>query len=341
MRWILHIGAPKTGSTAIQRFLFDNREGLLARGVHYPDVSLRGFGHHDLAFLLRGRYADWATPQNRSLAELRDDLRDAVQSTPTMTTILSSENFYIYPKPAALHQLLKDVGLLPDDKIVVTCYVRRQDEAHVSWYNQTVKAQGNARSFAATVVHEHALWDYAQQLQPWQAEFGADAILVRDYSSLSQPGGDVCADILDILGLPSDAFPLPPGRVNERINRDILEFQRLVNRLPLSPRQKRRYHKQLIELTKVSTDWGVFDDTPFLTAASREALMQSYNESNSTLARTYLGRATLFRLVEGAGFDATEDAPLSTVRKGLTIAKLAHIVAWISSRRSRSPTKFW
>ena len=66
----LHIGAPKTGTTLLQRVLFENKERLRNYGIDYPDISLRGYGHHDLAFLIAGGYPDWATPQPRTLAEL-------------------------------------------------------------------------------------------------------------------------------------------------------------------------------------------------------------------------------------------------------------------------------
>lgn len=80
MRWIVHIGAPKTGSTAIQRFLFEHRAQLPAHGVQYPDINLRGYGHHDLAFMLDGRYPEWATPQDRNLPQFCEELRSFLKA---------------------------------------------------------------------------------------------------------------------------------------------------------------------------------------------------------------------------------------------------------------------
>ena len=39
MKIVLHIGADKTGSTAIQQFLAQNTEVLSAVGIEYPDIS--------------------------------------------------------------------------------------------------------------------------------------------------------------------------------------------------------------------------------------------------------------------------------------------------------------
>jgi hypothetical protein len=37
----LHIGMPKTGTTAIQNFLTDNAEALKKYGICYPDLGFR------------------------------------------------------------------------------------------------------------------------------------------------------------------------------------------------------------------------------------------------------------------------------------------------------------
>ena len=137
----VHIGAPKTGSTAIQRFLFENREALRERAMLYPDANLRGYGHHDLAFLLSGGYPAWAIPQPKPLAEIAAELR-AAGADHGGSIVLSSENFYLFPAPTALRALLNSTGASIGRQIGIIVYVRRQDDAHESWYNQTVKAQG-------------------------------------------------------------------------------------------------------------------------------------------------------------------------------------------------------
>ncbi|WP_075641889.1 hypothetical protein [Rhizobium oryziradicis] len=332
MRWIIHIGAPKTGSTAIQRFLFENRAMLIEHGILYPEVSIRGFGHHDLAFLLHGQYAKWATPQDRSLTDLRDILRGIVLPSAATTILLSSENFYVYPKPSALRSLLVEAGLHSSDEIVIVCYVRRQDDAHVSWYNQSVKAQGNTSSLNTTIIREHGLWDYATRLQPWADEFGINSILVRDYTPFSQRTADIRDDFLAILGADRDRFHLPAGRENERVNRDILAFQRWVNHLPLSAKKKRRYHKQLIELTAASEGAQFFDDTPLLSLAARETLLASYAASNAVLAKMYLKQETIFDPLE------EKDIAAGTALSGLTIRKIFRILAWIAGFRNSFQT---
>lgn len=321
VRWIVHIGAPKTGSTAIQRFLFEHRTRLPHHGVQYPDVNLRGYGHHDLAFLLHGRYPDWATPQDKTLVALGEMLRSFVATNVSPVIVLSSENFYLFPRPAELRRFLYAAGVAAEDRISIVCYLRRQDEAHISWYNQTVKAQGNSSGFEDSVEQNRALWDYAEQLKPWQREFGTPAIILRDYSPFSTAPADVRADFLSLLGIPGDAFTLPPARANERINRDILDFQRLVNRLPLKIAQKRRYHKRLIDLTSTMAGREFFDDLPFLSKADRAELNDYYTRSNAEVARRFLNRDDLFDAAGAA--DADNE---SRRRSSLTLAKIVFIL---------------
>jgi hypothetical protein len=328
MHWILHIGAPKTGSTAIQRFIFDNRDQLKSQGILYPDVSLRGYGHHDLAFLLGGGYPEWATGQDKPLAQLRSELKAAVQSSDAHTVVISSENFFIFPNPQNLLETLQEAGLQAHDQISIVCYIRRQDDAHMSWYNQTVKAQGNTLDFAASVRRDFDLWDYAERLRPWQDTFSEANFILHDYARFTRE--DIRVDFLQILGLSPQAFDLPSGRINERINRDILNVQRLLNRLPLRVANKRRYHKQLIELTAAAADKAVFDDSPFLSLADRQALVDAYAASNEATARSFFHRCELF-----APVTPEEHANTGTAPRGLTLTKIGFTLNWLFNHRLR------
>ncbi|NCC94764.1 MAG: hypothetical protein EOM10_16105, partial [Opitutae bacterium] len=142
----LHIGAPKTGSTALQRGLADSRESLLESGILYPEAASRAGGHHDLAFLLHGRYPEWAIPQDAPLETLWAEL-EAEVGAHSGDVILSSENFYLYPAPEALARLMEASEPFRRFRVRVVVYVRPQEAAVESWYNQAVKAQGVSAEF--------------------------------------------------------------------------------------------------------------------------------------------------------------------------------------------------
>jgi hypothetical protein len=328
----VHIGAPKTGSTTLQKLLFENRRILLERGVLYPDVSLRGYGHHDLAFLLSGEYPDWAIPQPRPLEALVDELGRIVAAH-AGDILLSSENFYLFPAPEALRQMLEASGASAGRRTVIIVYARRQDEAHESWYNQTVKAQGATHGLSKSIVRWRGLWDYHARLAEWSAVFGSHNLIVRAYEEDSFAGGSLLEDFATVVGVSTEGLVWPTERANGGLNRDLLEFQRLFNRLPLKIREKRRFFRRLIELTELTAGTGRFDETPLLTCAQRRQIMTDYQAGNCDVARAFLGRETLFPpSTRGRSASRTE-------RAELTLDKLTYTVRWLMTRRDAARTR--
>lgn len=320
-RCLIHIGAPKTGSTLIQRVLFENRAALAEKGIAYPEVSLRGYGHHDLAFLVSGGYPEWATPQTRSLDDLAVDLeREARSSADTL--LFSSEDFYLCPNPEGLHALFSRCGVFENRSCEIIVYVRRQDDAHESWYNQTIKAQGYTHSLDDCIEQFFDLWDYEKQLARWASVFGTTALVVRPYETSSYKGGTLLSDFFSILGLTVDDVTVSKERVNTGLNADLLEFQRLLNRLPLSVQQKRTFHHQLIDLSVKTSGTGVFDEAPLIDPVQRRSILDRYARGNAAVATAYLDRSTLFD-------DTIEQTSALTSQRGLTVEKLGTALAWL------------
>jgi len=322
----LHIGAPKTGSTYVQRLLYDNRQLLLReQGILYPEVSLRGFGHHDLAFLVGGGYPDWAIPQPRPLADLQAELQHAV-SVHDGSIILSSENFYLFPDPPRLKQLLDGSGASAGRDVRILVYIRRQDDAHESWYNQTVKAQGENHTLDQCIGRHFELWDYHARLGHWAAAFGRAALRVRPYDAAWYSGGNLRSDFLLQAGIADQGLSKPPPEVNWSLNRDLLAFQRMLNFLPLKPVRKRCFHRQLMELSRQCAGQGVFDESPLLGDAERRAVLVRYAASNAALEAEYLGGRRAF----------SEPAPGSArtvAGTGLTPGKWLRILRWLMLAR--------
>lgn len=324
-RCYVHIGAPKTGSTWLQKACFDNREALRSQGLLYPDVSLRGYAHHDLAFLLSGGYPEWATPQPRTIAELATDLRCSLRNHKG-SVLLSSEDFYLFPNPRGLMELLTSTETLVNRRPGIIVYIRRQDDAHESWYNQTIKAQGYTHDIETCIRASHDLFDYAKQLSTWAGIFGRDSLIVRPTDPSEFHGGDLLSDFVSILGLDSTSLTAPVAPVNTSLNRDILEFQRVLNGLPLHVKERRRYHHQLMELSSQTAGSSLFDERPLLDPRQRAAIMNSYRASNRETARAYMARDELFFQVEQERDAQRPAAP------GLNAEKLAAIVGWLLLR---------
>lgn len=325
---ILHIGAPKTGTTALQNFLTVNQVILKDHGLLYPVSNIRAMGHHDLAFYTGGGYPEWATPQEHSLQVLINKLADELESW-TGDVVLSSENFYLLSDPVEVQNTLLEAGIVDNFTIKVLLYVRRQDEAHISWFNQIVKAQGFTGTLGESIELHHDLWDYDSRIARWCQVFGNSNIVIRPYQTDDLNNGDIRNDFLSLTGVTGQSFSWPneASYSNTRINRDILEFQRLVNRLPLSPQEKRHFHKQLIVLTSETAHLGLFDDRHLMDNSRRMQILSSYAVGNARIAHDYLGRDRLFDEQLPKEVEAPEEGG------DLTVEKLSYILGWLLARK--------
>jgi hypothetical protein len=128
---LLHIGPPKTGSSAIQRVMHESRPLLAEHGVLYPGTSLRD------------REASWAvlgaTPAvGRAPArpERWQALVDEVRGTDLPRVFLSHENF-ARADEAAVGRILEGLGR---DRTHVVYVARRIDRLLPSHWHERVKA---------------------------------------------------------------------------------------------------------------------------------------------------------------------------------------------------------
>ncbi|MGV6852729.1 MAG: hypothetical protein ACWA5R_11220, partial [bacterium] len=55
---ILHIGTPKTGTSSIQRWLYQHSETLLELGILYPRTGRQGVAHHLIARVIQANDAN-------------------------------------------------------------------------------------------------------------------------------------------------------------------------------------------------------------------------------------------------------------------------------------------
>ncbi len=322
---IVHIGTPKTGSTSLEKFLYENRDVLKGCGYLYPEEIIRGYGHHDIAYLANGEYPKWAIPQDKTLADLINLLRHEIRKHHEKKIILSSEIFYLLSKPKEVARIIAELGFkLEDTRVIV--YLRRQDEVHQSWYNQRVKAQGYTGEIDDSIIDSRDLWDYQKSLEPWRKIFGKKNIKIRLYEKSSLVGNDIRRDFIEVLGIDTENFKYLQKNTNSRLCRDLLEFQRYINSIPISFVNKRKYMHKLIELTNSSKSNQFFSDSPLLTNSQKKELMDSYEQANRYVAREYLDTDEIFSYV-------INRQPHNINNKtSLSLKKLSYILYWLLMR---------
>lgn len=239
---ILHIGQPKTGSTALQNFLQGHHDRLARQG--YASYQPR-YGYKGSLFTASGAFLLHETlchlqgdiyGEEKKLLEETSKFTDFAHSHPCI--LLSDEWFYeLAPEHPDFWNCVRETlyTLLGEEsEIRIILYLRRQDEWLLSWWKQrlhTTIARESAVSFPAflsNLLSEDRL-DYDLQLKRLEEVFGRDHISVRVYDRAAFTGGDVCHDFLAALGIPwQEDFILPEKDSNPSLTLDAAQALYLI-----------------------------------------------------------------------------------------------------------------
>lgn len=199
-RLILHVGQHKTGSTYLQKRIYDDRDRLASLGILYPVEFWSIFAHHALPAGL-----SWDLDQS-VVDHLNRLIAADFASFPTV--ILSSENFcFLSPERLAI---VRDAFAGWD--ISVIYYARRLSGFWPSHWQELVK-HGHDNTFSeymnATLQPTRSLRDYPDQivqLGTFADVFGYDNLSVVAYDNAMDRGEDIYDLFLKhMLGVPAGA----------------------------------------------------------------------------------------------------------------------------------------
>lgn len=288
---ILHIGAGKCGSSAIQEYLRVNAAALRAQGVLVPTEDLTPASNvtgmqinlfHNLLSDPHALHAcgqptrhDAAAILIPRLAALRDEMeRDNLH-----TLVLSAENLI---NEHAFSRLFAQAKVLFD--VHVVAYIRRQDE-HLSsaWGQWYVKRYASIDAYLAARVPVDN--DWYEMLRAWREDFGADRIRVRLFDREFLHNGDVTDDFLMVTGLPADASHQKIGRINESNEESLIA---LANRVPDAFESMHDTGFFLILKSVLGNSYRPVKEKPWLFDFRRRMeIMAAYAESNERVRSTY------------------------------------------------------
>jgi hypothetical protein len=277
-RLVLHIGAGKCGSSAIQQFLLANRHDLRKRGVLFPGRNLEDDdtpGSQQLQFF-EDNVDDDSFPdlvRRRLLG-----LHEIVMAEDLHTVIISAENL-INPKP--FPRLFAGLRKRYDIRVVV--YVRRQDDYVVSgWQQWHIKRHTDFWDYYGRI---RGRIDWHRDLERWKQIFGLDAITVRNFSSRTLIDGDVVSDFCQAVDLDPDHYqraPMVNRSLHERFNPLISRHR---ERLFTSVHDNEFY--TFLEDLLGDAAYRDYSGSSLLTLSERRLVFSDHREANERLRADY------------------------------------------------------
>jgi hypothetical protein len=214
----LHVGMPKTGTTAIQKAMSGARAELRANGVLYPgemvDHALlvpefHRFGPGHFHFRNRGIAAHDAKLQSGYFwARICEEIEEFEGSV-----LLSSE--YLYNMGASglgrLDRALRQLGF----DLTVVCYVRHPVSLAISSAQQNIK---RGTSTLAEMI-EHPRWhSVIEALEPPLRVLGRERMIVRSHAETLEQGAE--RDILRAIGYRGQLKAIPRRLANPALSRE-------------------------------------------------------------------------------------------------------------------------
>lgn len=292
---LIHLGTPKTGSSALQRFLCENRRNLENHGWCYPDLQGElpdvandcSDNNGSIFFISRKKWTD--------LPKLRGD-RNAIWSQilvhlKRQNVIISAENFFFCPE-----QFLKEAKQQYDN-IKAVVYLRRQDRMAESYWDNWIR-HGNAEAFQESIRHRSEfLVDYLKNLDVISEIVGKENLIVRVYEKQQFCGSNhtLESDFLSILGIePNWEEWKPSPRLNASLRGNYVELRRMFNSVQSA--YDTRFPPFLPVFVQLSERFSEGAAQGYFTEEERRAYLEQVASENEYIAREYLGRenGTLF-----------------------------------------------
>jgi len=321
-RLIMHIGMPKTGSTAIIDFLRRNAKRLHAAGFVFPQQRRVRFLHDE------GEGADAFTSE-------WDVVRQALDKG-DRTVLVSDENLYhqLLNRPDRVRAVRAHLG---DPEIRVLLYLRRQDTLLESLYREII------RGVAGPVLDPDYgqvcrlmggdFLDYDAALRFFQAEFGDDKVAVRVFERRTMEQGCLFHDYCAAAGVPwSEAFRLPSGQINKAVDARLIGIFLEINATHAPHSGEARQFKEVLE--ELGQTFFRTQENRLLSVQARRSLLARFAESNAALARRLDREAPLFSPDD----PAMDVEPRCLNEKDLRLLLLGLNRAWV---RGVGAVPFW
>jgi hypothetical protein len=303
-RAILHIGTEKTGTTSIQKFLYENRIKLGANGMLFPASAGFISNQHLVVFGKQSPEADLA-PQSldvndaEELAAWKEQFTQehcsevlAFQQRHQDSTLIYSAE-HLQSRLTTIPEIKRVARLLRPlfDQIEVVVYLRRQDLYAHSAHSTSVRG-GKQIGFSFDSINAQGpYYDYRLLLQNWSEVFGEDSLKVRLFEKPRLTGNDVVSDFQSVTGIDRLGLDLvKPKSVNKALSFTAICVLQEFNKLADSDSRLLGYSKSDVRLYLIDAVQEIQDSFGRVlpARASASAFYDQFKAGNQWVADRWL-----------------------------------------------------
>ena len=316
---ILHIGSPKTGTTAIQNFLYYNREKINSQGFYYPEkysypghIRVQSVVFHTLfnvnyPYLMNKKskyfkkFIETVNSNNikniiisyeglsagilkgYSLSGSNPPTKeDLINNINDYVAVMNEENVSAFKK--FIEENFENIG-----SIQIIYYCRRQDLFFDSLYKELLSQNILFSLEDFKDIYNIILnCDHYSIIEIWSKIFGKDNIIVRPYEKCQLINGDIIDDFCSTTGIDKTCLDeIQPQKSNIGWNNYSSYLWRLMQISDPSISSnwaKYEYYRNQISQLKFENK----KTNPLLSPEERLAIIHKYDKSNSLLVKEFL-----------------------------------------------------
>lgn len=298
----LHIGRPKTGTSALQAFLSANENELARHDIVYPKArthnraasgqTTAGNGA-SISLYLEDKNTHAHKDQWEAFVEHLGSWKGAV--------VVSSERFSGRAKEQLPKLMEKANEFGRPTKVIV--YLRPQEELLASAYSEMIKRHQYTGEISDFFEADHSRFQYLPFMRMLETVAGKENLLVRPYAKDAFLNGSLFDDFLNLIGVhDSEAFVSPEKFVNRSLSQLEGELLRKLNALEVDVDAL----VEMLEQYPKSASSEPLKVTPELA----ERVRQTYEEENATIAEQYFeGKDWLSRPANAGEVEAPNISP--------------------------------